>query len=274
MENIAKPTKISYGEGDMPNKSIVTIEPFYPGYGMTLGNSLRRILLSSLPGAAVTGIRIKGASHEFSTIPHVKEDVLQIILNLKKLRLKLDGEEDVKLELDVIGKKEIKAKDIKKNSKVEIINSDLVLANITDMAGSINMELTVGPGRGYKSVEQKKNEKEDINFIEMDAIFSPVLSVGINVENVRVGNMTNWDKLILNIKTDGTIEPKEAFNEAVKVLVDQFNSLLDLEKGPEKEVEEEKKEEDKEEKKGDKKAAKEEKKEKEDKGKKVKKEKK
>lgn len=242
MENIAKPTKINYEEGDMPNKSIITIEPFYPGYGMTLGNSLRRVLLSSLPGAAVTGVKVKGASHEFSTLPHIKEDVLQIILNLKKLRLKLDGEEDIKLELDITGKKEVKAKDIKKNAQVEIINSDLVLANITDMAGSLNMEITVSSGRGYKSVEQKKGEKEDISFIEMDAVFSPVLSVGIDVENVRVGNMTNWDKLILDIKTDGTIEPKKAFNETVKVLVNQFNSLLDLEKGSKKDKKEEKEE--------------------------------
>lgn len=228
MESIAKPNKINHQAGDKPNQGIVTIEPFYPGYGMTLGNSLRRVLLSSLPGAAVTGVKIKGAGHEFATLSHVKEDVLEIILNLKKLRLKVTGEEDQKLELDVTGKKEVKAKDIKKNSSVEVVNPDLTLANITDVGGNLNMEITVSPGRGYKSVEQKKSDKQDIGFIEMDAVFSPVISAGINVENVRVGKMTNWDKLILDITTDGSIEPKEAFEESVKILVEQFNSLIDL----------------------------------------------
>ncbi len=228
MESIAKPNKINHQAGDKPNQGIVTIEPFYPGYGMTLGNSLRRVLLSSLPGAAVTGVKIKGAGHEFATIPHVKEDVLEIILNLKKLRLKVTGDEDQTLELDVTGKKEVKAKDIKKNSSVEIVNSDLTLANITDVGGNLNMEITVSPGRGYKSVEQKKSDKQDIGFIEMDAVFSPVISAGITIENVRVGKMTNWDKLILDITTDGSINPKEAFEESVKILVEQFNSLIDL----------------------------------------------
>src|SRR6056297_955654 len=184
MENIAKPNKINYEAGKEPNQGTVTVEPFYPGYGMTLGNSLRRVLLSSLPGAAVTGVKIKGASHEFTSLPHIKEDVLEIILNLKKLSLKIVGEEeeDIKLELDVTGKKEVKAADIKKNSKVEVINPDLTLANITDVGGNLKMEIMVNAGRGYKSVEQKKSDKQDIGFIEMDAVFSPVVSVGIDVE--------------------------------------------------------------------------------------------
>lgn len=241
MENIAKPNKINYEAGKEPNQGTITVEPFYPGYGMTLGNSLRRVLLSSLPGAAVIGVKIKGADHEFTSIPYVKEDVLEIILNLKKLSLKIIGkeEEDIKLELDVTGKKEVKAKDIKKNSKVEIVNPDLVLANITDVAGNLKMEITVSSGRGYKSVEQKKSDKQDIGFIEMDAVFSPVVSVGIDVENVRVGKMTNWDKLILDITTDGTLEPKEVFERSVKILVEQFNSLLDLDKKGKEEKKEE-----------------------------------
>ena len=225
MEKIAKPNKINYHQGEQPNQGTVTVEPFYPGYGMTLGNSLRRVLLSSLSGAAVTGVNIKGVNHEFTSLSHIKEDVLDIILNLKQLRLKITGDEEQKLELDVTGKKQVTAADFNKNSQVEIINPDLVLANITDTAGSLNMEVTVSPGRGYQAVEQSEKKKEDIGDIEVDAVFSPVLSVGISVENVRVGKMTNWDKLILDITTDGTVDPKEAFDQGVEILVDQFQSL-------------------------------------------------
>lgn len=229
MEKIALPQKINIIEGKEPNQGIIEIEPCYPGYGMTLANALRRVLLSSLPGAAVIGIKIKGADHEFTTIPHVKEDILEIILNLKKLRLKIfenDEEEDLRIELKVHGKKQVKAEDITKNSRIEIINNDLVIANITDMAGSLEMELFVDKGRGYRPVESIEEKKNEIGYINIDSIFSPVLSAGIKIENVRVGKMTNWDKLILDIVTDGTITPKEAFEEATKILIDQFNALL------------------------------------------------
>ncbi len=249
---IAKPTKIEFKDGQKPNQGIVTVEPCYPGYGITIGNSLRRVLLSSLEGAAVVGVKIKGADHEFMTLPHVKEDVLDIILNLKQLRMKVHGEEEVKLELDIAGKKEVKASDIKKNADVEIANPDLVLANITDMAGSLNMEITVDAGKGYRSVEQIEKKKNEIGYIEIDSIFSPVLSTGIKVENVRVGKMTNWDKLILDIDTDGTITPKEAFESSVKVLIEQFSSLIGEEKPKKDKKKKEEKKEDKEEKKEDK----------------------
>ncbi len=225
MEKIAKANKINYQKSKEDNRGVVTVEPFYPGYGMTLGNSLRRVLLSSLPGSAVVGVKVKGASHEFSTLPHVKEDVLEIILNLKQLRLKILGEEEQKLELEVTGKKKVTASDIKKNSQVEIFNPDLELANISDAGGSLNMEITVANGRGYQPVEQKEKKNEDIGFIEVDAVYSPVLKVGIDVENIRIGKMTNWDKLILDITTDGTLDPKEAFDQSVDVLVDQFQAL-------------------------------------------------
>lgn len=225
MEEIAKPTQIDFKEGENKNQGIITIEPCYPGYGTTLGNALRRVLLSSLPGAAVAGVKIEGANHEFTTLPHVKEDILEIILNLKKLRVKMHTEEEVKLELNVHGEKEVKAKDISKNSQVEVVNPDLTLAHITDMAGSLRMEIYVNQGRGYRSVEAVEKEDKETGFIDMDSIFSPILSAGVDIENVRVGKMTNWDKLILNITTDGTITPKEAFDQAVKVLVDQFSSL-------------------------------------------------
>ncbi len=226
MQNIANPKKIDFKAGNGPHEGIITVEPLFPGYGMTLGNSLRRVLLSSLPGAAVIGAKIKGASHEFMALPHVKEDVLEIILNLKQIRFKVFTEEEIRLDLKVKGKKTITAGDIAKNSQVEIKNPDLVIAHITDEAGSLEAEIFVKEGRGYKMSEGTKKENREIGYIEIDSIFSPVILVSINVENTRVGKMTNWDKLILNVKTDGTIKPEEAFNRATEILVEQFNALL------------------------------------------------
>ncbi|MFA5131325.1 MAG: DNA-directed RNA polymerase subunit alpha [Patescibacteria group bacterium] len=226
MQNIALPKKIDFKEGSNPNEGIITVEPLFPGYGMTLGNSLRRVLLSSLPGAAVIGAKIKGASHEFMALPHVKEDVLEMILNLKQLRLRVYTEEEVRLEIKIKGKKVVTAGDIAKNSQVEIKNPDLVIANITDEAGSLEMEIVVKEGRGYKMPEGAKKENREIGYIEIDSMFSPVILVSSSVENTRVGKMTNWDKLVLNVKTDGTITPEVAFNETVKILVDQYSSLL------------------------------------------------
>ncbi len=226
MQNIANPKKIDFKTVGDSNEGIITIEPLFPGYGMTLGNSLRRVLLSSLPGAAVIGVKIKGASHEFMALPHVKEDVLEMILNLKQVRFKVFTEEEIRLELKVKGKRAVTAGDITKNSDVEVKNPDFVLANITDEAGSLEMEILVKGGRGYKMSEGNKKENKEIGFIEIDSIFSPVTIVSIQVDNARVGKMTNWDKLLINVKTDGTVTPEEAFNEAVKILVNQFNALL------------------------------------------------
>ncbi|HZJ41278.1 MAG TPA: DNA-directed RNA polymerase subunit alpha [Candidatus Saccharimonadales bacterium] len=237
MQNIANPKKIDFKTIDNPNEGIITIEPLFPGYGMTLGNSLRRVLLSSLPGAAVIGVKIKGAGHEFMALPHIKEDVLEMILNLKQLRLKVFTEEEIRLELKVKGKKVVTAGDITKNSEVEIKNPDLVIANITDEAGSLEAEILVKGGRGYKMSEGNKKENKEIGFIEIDSIFSPVTVVSIQVDNARVGKMTNWDKLVLNVKTDGTISPEDAFNEAIKILVEQYNALLPENIGKEMEVE-------------------------------------
>jgi len=227
MKNIALPKKIDFKDGKKLNEGIVTIEPCHPGYGMTLGNSLRRVLLSSLPGAAVVGVKIAGVEHEFTTLPHIKEDILEIILNLKQLKLKVFSDEEVKLELDVAGKREVKAGDITKNSDVEIANPDLVLANITDMAGSLKVEIYVNFDIGYRPVENIEKEKNMVGYTEVDAIYSPILSTGIKVENVRVGKMTNWDKLILNIVTDGTIDYKEAFEQSTRILIEQFSALID-----------------------------------------------
>lgn len=226
MEKIALPQKIKFEKGEQPDQTVVTIEPCYPGYGITLGNSLRRVLISSLPGAAVVGVKIKGADHEFMTLPHVKEDVLEIIMNLKLLRIKLHTDEVVKLELDVHGEKTVTAGEIEKNSEVEIENKDLVLANITDMAGNLKMEIFVSRGRGYETIESREKTKHDIGYIEIDSAFSPITAVGIQVENVRVGKMTNWDKLILNITTDGTTTAEVAFKDSVNILIEQFNALI------------------------------------------------
>ena len=208
MENIALAKKISYHPGETNNRGEVIIEPCFPGYGITLSNSLRRVLLSSLTGAAPVGIVIEGVSHEFMTLPHLKEDILEFILNL-----------------EVHGKKTIKASDIEKNPLVEIANPDLELGSITDMAGKLKAQIYVEKGMGYVTIESREKKQNIVNYIEMDSIFTPVISVGIKIENVRVGKMTNWDKIVLDIKTDGTIEPKDAFNESVKILINQFKAL-------------------------------------------------
>lgn len=226
MQEITLPKNVNYQKTDQENAGIISIEPCFPGYGTTLGNSLRRVLLSSLSGAAVIGVKIEGADHEFMALPHVKEDVLDIILNLKQLRVKMHTDEEVKLELNVTGEKIVKAGDIIKNSEVEIVNPDLVIANISDISGKLKMEITVSKGLGYRTVEQIKDKKREIGYIDMDSIFSPVLSVGLNVEDVRVGKMTNWEKLTLNIVTDGTISPKEAYEKSVEILINQFGSLV------------------------------------------------
>ncbi len=242
MQNIALPKKIDFKTGGNPNEGLITVEPLFPGYGMTLGNSLRRVLLSSLSGAAVIGVKIKGASHEFMALPNIKEDVLEIILNLKQLRLKIFTEEEVRLELKIKGKKTVTAGDIAKNSQVEIVNPELVIANITDENGSLDMEIVVKEGRGYKMPEGTKKENRELGYIEIDSMFSPVALVSSSVENTRIGKMTNWDKLVLDVKTDGTITPEEAFNKAVKILVDQFSTLLPGAMVEEKEEEEVKEE--------------------------------
>jgi DNA-directed RNA polymerase subunit alpha len=230
MQQIALPKKIEFIKGEKPEQKQVIIEPCYPGYGATLGNALRRVMLSSLPGAAVVGVKIKGASHEFMTLPHIKEDVLEIVLALKKLRLKIHSneEETFKLELSVHGEKEVKASDITKNSQVEIINPELTLAHITDMAGNLSMEIFVANGRGYETNESRENKKNELGYIEIDSIYSPVLSVGVKIDYIRVGKMTNWDKLILDIITDGTITPEYAFNETYEILIKQFTALKNI----------------------------------------------
>lgn len=225
IKNIPLPKKIEYHKlGE--NKSEIIIEPCYPGYGVTLANSLRRILLSSLEGAAVTAFKIKAVQHEFSTIPYVKEDVVEIILNLKKLRLKLFSDEPLKLELNVKGEKKITAADITPNSQVEIINKNLLIATLTDKKAVFEMEIFVSKGRGYVTVESQEKEKLEIGTIAIDSLYSPVVNVGFEIENVRVGQKTDFEKIILTIETDGSTTPQMALEQSAKILVDHFQQIL------------------------------------------------
>ncbi len=216
-------------KSEAPNKGRFIIEPLYPGYGLTLGNALRRVLLSSLDGVAITSVRIKGVEHEFSTIEGVKEDVVDIILNLKQVRFEVSGnfEEPIKLELKAKGIKEVKAGDFKKVAGVKIANPDLTLATLTDAKAEFILEAWIERGRGYLPTEMMADKEREIGEIAIDAIFSPVKKVSVDTENVRVGSMTNWDRLILNLETDGTLSPEQALKKAAEILVNQFNFFLE-----------------------------------------------
>lgn len=222
METIFLPSKMHFAPGAVANESILTIEPLHHGYGTTVGNSLRRVLLSSLPGAAVTAMKIKGVQHEFSTVPGVKEDVLDIMLNIKKLRMRVHSEEPVVLRLTANKVGVVTAALIEKNADVEIANPELELATITDAKTPFDMEITVSRGRGYVPTEERDSAPTEIGVIAVDAMFSPVRNVGFRVENTRVGEITNYDKLIMNITTDGTVTPQEAVEQTTKILLNHF----------------------------------------------------
>jgi DNA-directed RNA polymerase subunit alpha len=222
METIFLPSKMHFTPGAVASEAVLTIEPLHHGYGTTVGNSLRRVLLSSLPGAAVTAMKIKGVQHEFSTVPGVKEDVLDIMLNLKKLRMKVHSEEPVTLKLVTSKEGVVTAALIEKNADVEIANPELELATVTDGKSTLDMEITVSRGRGYVPTEERDSAPTEIGVISVDAMFSPVRNVGFRVENTRVGEITNYDKLIMNITTDGTVTPQEAVEQATKILLNHF----------------------------------------------------
>lgn len=241
MEYISLPQKVDVKELDPGKEAQITIEPCYPGYGTTLGNALRRVLLSSLPGAAVTAVKMKGVGHEFSTIPSVKEDVVDIILNLKLVRLRVHSEESLVVKLRAKGEKVVTAGDIEKNAQVEVMNPDQVIATLTDPKAVIEMELTVRQGVGYQPVESREKENLEIGMIAIDALYNPVRRVSFRKEDVRVGQMTNFDRLILNIQTDGSLTPIEAFEKSSSILVEHFALLRDFSKlGEEAEKESEK----------------------------------
>lgn len=222
MEDILLPSTIEFIPGENENGATLVISPCFQGYGTTLGNALRRVLLSSLPGAAVIALKIKGVDHEFAPIPGVKEDGLEVVLNLKQLRLRKFSDEPVRLTLKKKGEGEVTAADIKTTSDVEIVNKDLHIATITDKKAVFEMEIVVGNGRGYDTVEEREEGEKEIGLIGIDAVYTPIREVGYSVENIRVGDITNFDKLVMEIETDGTITPEEAVDQSVRILLDHF----------------------------------------------------
>jgi len=201
-----------------------TIEPLHTGYGMTLGNSLRRILLSSIAGSAITAFQIEGASHEFTTLPHVKEDVVDIMLNLKGICFKVYSDEPQTLRITKSGKGVVTAGDIVTNSEVEVANPKHVIATLDDTKAKFVMDIVVETGRGYRAIDENANRKY-ADMIAIDAVFSPVLRVRYKVENTRVEQMTDLDRLLITIDTDGSITPRDAFEEAAAILVNQYTAL-------------------------------------------------
>lgn len=221
------------------NKGVFEIDGLYPGYGHTLGNSLRRIILSSLEGASIISVKISGVSHEFETIEGVKEDVIVMILNLKKVRFKLLSDEPQTINLLIKGPKEVYAKDIKTTGQVEILNPDSYIATVTGKI-SLDIELHIEKGLGFVPKEIMQKEKVDIGTIAVDAIFTPIRRVAYEVENMRVGDKTNHNRLRIIIETDGTISPREALSESIKIMIMQLKAVIDF-KEEEEEIKIEKK---------------------------------
>ena len=225
MENLLLPSKIEFNQGETMSLATVVISPCYHGYGTTLGNALRRVLLSSLPGAAVEAFKIRGVQHEFTSIDGVKEDVVEIMLNLKQMIVRVHTDESVTLTLTKKGPGVVTAKDFDKNSNVEIINEDLVICNLTNDK-PFELEVIAGRGRGFKITEEKDRGNYDLGTIVVDSIYSPIKDVGYHVEYTRVGNITNYEKLTLSIETDGTITPRDAVFQATQILMDHFSFIL------------------------------------------------
>lgn len=216
---------------DIPSKgtlAVFEIGPLMPGYGATIANSLRRVLLSSLEGAAITSIKIKGVDHEFGAIDGVLEDVIQIILNLKQVRLRSYSTDPVMLTLSTKGEKTVTAGDIELTSDVELVNPEQPICTLTDKKGSIEMELTVEKGRGYASVEQRQKDKLPIGVIAIDALYSPVRLVNFTLDDVRVGQRIDFNKITMEVTTDGTIQPEQALKEAAQILRDHFELFAQI----------------------------------------------
>lgn len=227
MIEFEKPNIASVVVDEENNYGKFECQPLERGYGTTLGNSLRRILLSSLPGAAITGIKIEGIQHEFTTIPNIVEDVMDIILNLKEIRFKYEDDEPKKISLKHKGAGEITAGDIKEVAGLEVLNPEVHIA--TASAGAnLNMELTVERGRGYNTSDKNAKENEDISYLPIDSIFTPVVKVNYSVENTRVGNRVDYDKLIMEIWTDGSITAKEALSYAAKIMSGHLEAFTEL----------------------------------------------
>ncbi|MBI2235823.1 MAG: DNA-directed RNA polymerase subunit alpha [Magnetospirillum sp.] len=241
-QELIKPNKLNIEPGADPQRTATAVaEPLERGFGMTLGNSLRRVLLSSLQGAAVTAIQIEGVLHEFSSVPGVREDVTDIILNIKTLGLRMHGEGPKRMHLRATGPGEVKAGMIEAGHDIEIMDPDLVLCTL-DEGAKLNIEFTVETGKGYVPASQNRPEDSPIGLIPIDAIFSPVRKVAYKVENTRVGQVTDYDKLIMSVETNGAVTPDDAVALAARILQDQLQLFINFEE-PTTVVEEEKKDE-------------------------------
>ncbi len=226
-------------EKESPEFGRFVVEPLDQGYGHTIGNSLRRVLLTSLPGAAITQVKINGVKHQFSSLPGLAEDIVELILNLKKVRLIITGDKPVKLTIDAKGPKEVKAGDITPPAGVEIVNPNLILAHLSDAKSKLTATLIAENGNGYSLANERSSS--EVGVIPIDANFSPVSKVNYKVEATRVGRLTNFDKLMIEISTDGTIKPSDSLKKAAKILVDYFATIIEPQASPKKEnVEEEK----------------------------------
>lgn len=227
MENILLPTTIDFQDTDQQNVGTVVITPCHQGYGTTIGNALRRVLLSSLPGAAVESFKINGLQHEFSAIDGVQEDAVEIMLNLKKLAVVCHSDTPVTISLSKKGEGAVTAADFEKNADVEIMNPDLHILHITDKSKSLDMDVTVARGRGYVTVAQKDTKGFDLGTIAVDSLYTPIRDVGYDVELTRVGDVTDYEKLTLTIETNGAISPKEAVAQATQILMNHFTLIID-----------------------------------------------
>ena len=223
MISLPQPTKVV--ESDK-NRAVFAIEGLYPGYGITIGNSLRRVLLSSLGGAAPTQTKIKGVEHEFSTISGVQEDVISILLNLKQMRFRMHGDEPQKAQLKQKGEKKVTASDFELPATLELFNGDLPIATLTDKAAELEIEIQVEKGIGYVPAGENTKEKQEVGSIALDAIFTPVRRVSAKVENMRVGDRTDFNRLNVEVETDGTVSPEEAFYRATDILLKQFEQVM------------------------------------------------
>lgn len=231
MDYILLPNTITFEESDQPNVGKVVITPCQQGYGITLGNALRRVLLSSLPGAAVVSVKMKDVQHEFSAIEGVHEDMVEVLLNLKQLSVISHADEPVTLSLKKKGKGDITAADFEKNADIEIVNPELKLMTVTNSSKEVDMEIVIDTGRGYVPAAAKEKKNMDLGTIVTDSLFTPVRDVGYSVENTRVGDVTDYEKLTVTIETNGTLSPKDAVNQATKVLMDHFALILDAAQG-------------------------------------------
>lgn len=232
--NIILPSKpVVVSEDDF--SGVYEIEGLYPGYGHTLGNSLRRIILSSLPGFSITSLKVDGANHEFSTLEGVKEDVISIILNLKKVRFKVTGDEPQTVNLTVKGEKVVTAGDINCPGQIEVANPDQHIATITDKKGSLDIEIHLEKGLGYVPKDILQKEKMEIGVIAVDASFTPIRRASYEVENMRVGNRTDYNKLRIAIETDGTISPKEALESSISTMITQLKAVVGFKEEPKSE---------------------------------------